>query len=197
MSTVAAPGLLRRSHTKLKSPWSPPVEEIGMRSKVRKDAEKDALRLLRATFRYRVPVESAAIANDLGIQVLDLELNENTLGALLVKPGEDPKIVLNERHSVLRRRLTCAMEVAHYLRQSADTNRYRRVDRRETSPGDPEALYAREFASCLLMPKLEVEVFAELGMDDLDMAMRFLVPREAMQLRLQGLRLGSPDLELF
>jgi Zn-dependent peptidase ImmA (M78 family) len=177
-------------------PWSPPVEEIDMRSKVREEAERESLRLLRATFRYRTPVESAAIAGDLGIQVLDLALDVNTLGALLMRPGEDPKIVLNERHSILRRRLTCALELGHYVRRSADTSSYRRVDRCATSRESTEDVFAHEFAACLLMPKLKVEIFAEVGMDDLDMAMRFLVPREAMQIRLKGLGLPAPDLEL-
>jgi Zn-dependent peptidase ImmA (M78 family) len=199
MNSLAEPDLLRQRHTKVQNPWSSPVEEIGMGSKVREEAERESLRLLRATFRFRIPVESAAIAQDLGIQVLDLALDEDTLGALLLKPGEDPKIVLNERHSILRRRLTCALELGHYVRRSADTNAYRRVDRRDwraTSGEDSEELFAHEFAACLLMPKLRVEVFAELGMDDLDMAMRFLVPREEMQIRLRRLGLPAPDLEL-
>jgi Zn-dependent peptidase ImmA (M78 family) len=198
MNSVTEPGLLRQGHTKVQIPSSPPVEVIGMGSKVREEAERESLRLLRATFRYRIPVESAAIAQDLGIQVLDLELEESTLGALLLKPEKDPRIVLNERHSVLRRRLTCALELGHYVRRSADTNAYRRIDRCDwhaTSGADSEELFAHEFAACLLMPKVKVEVFADMGMDDLDMAMRFLVPREAMQIRLRGLGLPAPDLE--
>jgi Zn-dependent peptidase ImmA (M78 family) len=196
MNSLTAPAFLRQKRTKVQIPWSPPVEEIGMRSKVREEAERESLRLLRATFRNRMPVESAAIAGDLGIQVLDLALDENTLGALLMAPGEDPKIVLNERHSILRRRLTCALELGHYVRRSADTNAYRRVDRCATSGENKEDLFAQEFAACLLMPKLKVEIFAEVGMDDLDMALRFLVPREAMQIRLKALGLAPSGLEM-
>lgn len=200
MSSLTAAGLLHRNHTKVQIPWSASVEEFGMRSKVKEEAEKESLRLLKATFRYRVPVEAAAIAGDLGIQVLDLALDDNILGALMLKPGHDPRIVLNERHSILRRRLSCALELGHYVRRSAETNAYRRIDRRDYHPAsreDSEEWFARDFAACLLMPKLKVELFVGLGMDDMDMALRFLVPREAMQLRLKGLGFSAPELEIL
>jgi Zn-dependent peptidase ImmA (M78 family) len=116
-----------------------------------------------------------------------------------MKPGDDPKIVLNTRDGFLRRRLTCALELGHYVRASAETNSYVRADLRDepsSSVEEPESVYAGEFAACLLMPEKDVRIFAELGMDDLEMALQFLVPREAIQLRMRALGLPAPDLEM-
>jgi Zn-dependent peptidase ImmA (M78 family) len=189
---------LRRSRAKVQIPWSAPVEEDGMRSNIKKEAEKDALRLVKATFRDSFAVEPAGIANRLGIQVLETKFDEETLGALFMKPGADPEIVLNRRHSFLRQRLTCALELGHYLRMSASTSEYERVDlydRSEEAGGESDDVYAGAFAGALLMPKADVKILADLWMDDLEMALRFRVPREAMQIRLTGLGMWAPGLE--
>lgn len=198
MNTVAAPGLLRRSRTKVQIPWSPPVEGIGMRSKVKKEAEKDAARLVKATFKQGFPVELFGMAERLGIQVRETELNQPALAALFLKPGADPRIVLNRRHSYLRRRMSCALEMGHWVRMSAKTNEYKRIDLRdgfEERGGESSDEYATEFAGSLLMPKEDVKVMADLRMDDLEMALRFLVPRDSMQARLASLGFRSVDLE--
>jgi Zn-dependent peptidase ImmA (M78 family) len=169
-----------------------------MRSKAKKEAEKDAERLLKTGFRDGFAVEPVGIADRLGAQVRETELDQDTLGALFMKPGRDPKIVLNRRHSFLRRRHTCALELGHYVRMSARTNEYERVDLRdgfEQAGGEADDVYAYEFAECLLMPKEDVKILADLRMDDLEMAMRLFVPREAMQTRLTGLGMGTFDLE--
>jgi Zn-dependent peptidase ImmA (M78 family) len=198
MNALAAPGLLRQKRTRVQIPWSPSVEMLGMRSKAKKEAEKDAERLLKSAVREGFGVEPVGIAERLGIQVRETELDPDTLGALFMKPSGDPKIVLNRRHSLLRRRLTCALELGHYLHTSAKTNEYERVDLRdrfEQAGGEADDVYAHEFAGCLLMPKEDVKILADLRVDDLEMALRFFVPREAMQDRLTGLGLGTFDLE--
>lgn len=190
MNSLATPGLLRQKRTKVQTPWSPPVEEIGMRSKVRKEAENDALRLLKATFRDTFAVEPVGIADRLGIQVTEAKLDQDILGALYLQPGVDPRIVLNRRHSFLQRRFTCAFELGHYVRMSEGTSEYKRVDLDggfEEAGGVGDDEYAREFAGSLLMPKEEVKMLADLWMDDLEMALRLRVPREAMQTRLRSL----------
>jgi len=199
MNSVTAPAFLGQKRTKVQIPWSPPVEEIDMRSKVRKEAERDAARLLRTTLRLVIPVDSAAIANELGLQVLVMTLRETTLGGLVMKPGDDPKIVVNRRDGYLRQRLTCALELGHYVRRSAVTNQYARVDLRDepvSTDEESQDLYARKFAASLLMPREDVRILDELEMDDLEMALRFMVPREAMQLRLKDLGVPAPDLEV-
>lgn len=190
MNALAAADLLRQSRTKVQIPWSPPVEVMGMRTQVRKEAEKDALRLDKATFRESFAVEPAGIARRLGVQVLEVKFEEGTLGALFMKPGADPEILLNRRHSFLRRRLTCALEIGHYVCMSARTHEYKRVDTYdgcEEVGGEADDDYAREFAGSLLMPGEYVKILADLRMDDLEMALRFRVPRDAMQIRLASL----------
>jgi Zn-dependent peptidase ImmA (M78 family) len=169
-----------------------------MRSKVRKEAEKDAVRLLKATFRESFAVEPVGIANRLGIQVTEAKLDQDILGALYLKPGVDPRVVLNRRHSFLRRRFTCALELGHYVRMSEVTTEYKRVDLDSGSEevgGEADDEYARAFAGSLLMPKEEVKMLADLWMDDLEMALRLRVPREAMQTRLRSLGMRTSGRE--
>jgi Zn-dependent peptidase ImmA (M78 family) len=114
------------------------------------------------------------------------------------EPHEDPTILLNQRDSRIRRRFTCALERGHFVWQSAESNEYARVDLRGSrlSTGeDPEEIYANEFAACLLMPDEEVKMYFELGMDDLELALRFNVSREAMKFRLIDLGLVVPNLQ--
>ncbi|MBS1678959.1 MAG: ImmA/IrrE family metallo-endopeptidase [Actinobacteria bacterium] len=198
MNGFAAAGFLRQKRTKVQIPWSPSVEVMGMRSKVEKEAERDALRLVKTTFRDSFAVEPVGIAERLGIQVREAKLDEDTLGALFMRPSADPRIVVNRGHSFLRRRLTCAAELGHYVGMSAKTDTYKRVDLRdgfEQEGGEADDAYAVEFAGSLLMPKEDVKILADLQMDDLEMALRFLVPRDAMQIRLAGLGMRALDLE--
>ena len=201
MSAAGAGTAFRQRETKVcpSSKTALDVEAVKTEAKIRRAAKGDVARLLRATSRVCMPVDTVAIAHDLGIRVLGSKLKENTLGGLLMRPGDDPKIVLNARDGLLRRRLTCALELGHYVRMSAKTNNYARADLRgepSYSAEEPENVYAREFAACLLMPEEDVKIFAELGMDDLEMALQFLVPREAMQLRMKALGLPAPELEV-
>jgi Zn-dependent peptidase ImmA (M78 family) len=174
------------------------LEMVEMKSKVKEEAERDAARILRATWGSGIPVEPVEIAHELGIRVLEAELDGNTLGALLKEPEEDPTILLNQQDSRNRRRFTTAHELGHYVRRSAESNEYARVDlrdRRSSTGEDPEEIYANEFAACLLMPEDEVRNFADLGLDDLEMALHFKVSREAMKFRLVNLGLATPDLQ--
>ncbi len=170
-----------------------------MRSKVRKEAEKDAVRLIKVDFgRIGFAVEPVGIANRLGVQVVEAEFDENILGGLFLEPGHDSEIVLNRRHSFFRRRLTCALELGHYVHVSARTNEYKRADLYDDSEqfgGEANDAYAREFAGSLLMPEGDIKILADLGMDDLEMALHFRVPREAMQDRLIALGFRVPDLK--
>jgi hypothetical protein len=36
-----------------------------------------------------------------------------------MKPGEEPKIYMNQLDLLIRRRLTCALELGHYVRRAA------------------------------------------------------------------------------
>lgn len=171
-----------------------------MRSRVRKEAEKDAARLLKVDYgRSGFAVEPVGIANRLAVQVHEAKFDESILGGLFLKSGHDPEIVLNRRHSFFRRRLTCALELGHYVYVSARTNEYTRADLYDGSEqfGGEEAddAYAREFAGSLLMPREDIKILVDLRLDDLEMALRFRVPREAMQNRLRSLGYRVPGLK--
>lgn len=163
-----------------------------MKSQVKIEAEKDAEKLLQATWGGAVPVDPVTIARTAGLRVLEAPLNENTLGALVKQPGKDPTILLNQNDSNNRKRFTCAHELGHFVRRSEEEDEYATVDLRDSNSAtgdDPEEVYANEFAACLLMPESEVRALAQLEMSDLEMAIRFKVSREAMQFRLKNLGL--------
>jgi Zn-dependent peptidase ImmA (M78 family) len=166
-------------------------------AKIKREAAEDAARLLKTTFRLRAPVDPIAIAQELGIQVAEGELDRDTLGGLVMKPGEEPEIFMNQLDLLIRRRFTCALELGHYVRSSPAINEYSRVDRRDDrlkSEQDPKAVYAEEFAACLLLPPRDVKVMIELGVDELEMALRFQVSREIVQRRLNALGLRTVTL---
>jgi len=165
-----------------------------MKGKVRMEAAEDAAKLLKAAWGDLVPVDPVTIARTAGLRVLEAELDEKTLGALVKNPGEDPVILLNQGDGANRKRFTCAHELGHFVRRSAEEEEYATVDLRNShsSTGlDPEERYANEFAASLLMPEDAVESFVEEGIDDLEMAIRFKVSREAMQNRLDNLNLTA------
>ncbi len=197
MSVSTASRTAEGGETKVCPGLGPAVEVIDVGRDVRKEAERDAERLLRITANIGVPVEPAGIANRLGIQVTETKLAEDTFGGLLMEPGDDPKIVLNRRYGLIRQRLTCAEELGHYLRHSASSTRYARLDRRtgpSIEPDESEDGYGHEFGTCLLMPKVTVQAFVEIGLDDLELAVQFVVSREAIQLRLRSLGVDASDL---
>jgi len=158
------------------------------------EAAEDAAKLLRAAWGDATPIDPVAIARTAGLRVLEAQLDEKTLGALVKNPGQDPVIVLNESDSENRKRFTCAHELGHFVRRSTEGEKYLTVDLRNShsSTGlDPEEVYANEFAASLLMPEDKVRSCVETGMGDLEMAIRFKVSREAMQNRLANLDLTT------
>jgi hypothetical protein len=63
---------------------------MGMRSKVRKEAERDAKRLVEVDFsRSGFAVEPVGIANRLGVEVYEARFDEGILGGLFMKAGGD------------------------------------------------------------------------------------------------------------
>lgn len=199
MNASTADAKTRQSETNVCPSFGVALGVLGVKAKgkIDREAAEDAARVLKATFRLRVPVDPIAIAQELGIEVLEGELERDILGGLVMTPGEEPKIYMNQLDLLVRRRLTCAMELGHYTLHSAKTNEYGRVDRRSdrSKIGQvPESVYAEEFAACLLVPERDVKVMIELGVDELEMALRFQVPREVVQLRLNDLGLRNLDL---
>lgn len=166
-------------------------------STARRDAARDAERLLRRTWPSRpdgrppLPVDPVRIARRLGIDVYEARLAPHLFASLIKEPGQDPTIVLNAIDSENRKRFSCAHEIGHFMRRSDDEYEY--FDRRDmlSSTGtDPEEIYANTFAACLLMPEDEVRRRHRAGDSEVEMALLFDVSREAMHYRLTNLGLS-------
>jgi len=165
-----------------------------MSSNIRAQAARDASQLLAQTWHGLIPVDPVSIARRAGLRVVDAALDDNTMGALVKLPGQDPTIMLNPNDGPNRRRFTCAHEIGHYVRRSEKAEEYTTVDLRSglSSEGtDQEEIYANKFAACLLMPDGEVRRLSAEGMVDWEMAIRFGVSREAIQFRLRDLGLDA------
>jgi Zn-dependent peptidase ImmA (M78 family) len=163
-------------------------------SQVKQEAARDAAMLLKEAWGDAIPVDPVALARAAGIRVVDAVLDDDTAGALVKAPGQDPTILLNERDSPNRKRFTCAHELGHYRRRSARDEEYTTVDLRGALAAagmDPEEVYANEFAACLLMPEDAVRRLVAEGLGDLEMAIRFVVSREAIEFRISNLLVPS------
>lgn len=171
-----------------------PVALALMISEIKDEAARDAARLLTTAWPLGIPVDPISIAKRAGLKVLIASaMDDDTMGALLKRPNEDPTILINEKDSENRRRFTCAHELGHFVRRAEEGDEYATLDLRsgQSSTGDdPEEVYANEFAACLLMPPEIIRAYRETGLNDLEMAMRFQVSREAMQHRLKNLGLA-------
>jgi Zn-dependent peptidase ImmA (M78 family) len=141
----------------------------------------------------RIPVDPFYIARGLGIDVFLSALDDGVSG-MLVRQGwyDDPKIYLNRDDHRNRQRFTCAHEIGHYVKRSAEGNdgdMWEYVDRRDNlaSRGtDPEEVYANQFAANLLMPRDLVERMKGRGIATL--AYEFGVSADAMNFRLDNIR---------
>jgi Zn-dependent peptidase ImmA (M78 family) len=166
-----------------------------MASEIKRQAAKDAAKLLGEVWPSGIPVDPVVVARRAGLRVLETAtLDENILGALIKNPGDDPIIMLNENNGLNRKRFTCAHEIGHFVRRGDTSEPYTTIDFRdpESSLGnDPDEIYANEFAACLLMPEEDVKLLAKEGLGDLELAIRFGVSRDAMQFRLKNLGLKS------
>ena len=189
-TTIPVPG--QANETKVCPSFEPALKVLGVKAKakIKKEAAEDAARILKATFRLLAPVEPVGIAEELDTRVFETDLEEDILGMLRIKAGDETEIYLNRNHGVLRRRLTCALELGHYVRHSPKVDDFGKIDRRSdrsTSIDDGDLTYAEEFAAWLLMPESEFRALAELGVDELEIALRFQVPRDVVQRKLTDL----------
>jgi Zn-dependent peptidase ImmA (M78 family) len=163
-------------------------------SEIKKEACRDARKLLEEVWRDGIPVDPVVVARLAGLRVLeDATLDSNILGALIKEPHQEPLIMLNANDPLNRRRFTCAHEIGHFVRRAATPEPYTTIDFRDatsTRGEEDEEIYANEFAACLLMPDEDVKRLAKEGLGDLEMSIRFGVSREAMHFRLKNLGLG-------
>jgi Zn-dependent peptidase ImmA (M78 family) len=166
--------------------------EAAMTSEIKTEAAREAARLLTAAWPFGVPVDPVSIARTAGLRVLEAPLDEDTLGALIKQPGQEPTIMINQGDPENRKRFTCAHELGHWVRRSKEADEYTTVDLRSglsTTGDDPEEVFANEFAACLLMPEDTVRALHAGDHNDIEMAIELKVSREAMQFRLKNLGL--------
>jgi Zn-dependent peptidase ImmA (M78 family) len=164
-----------------------------MTSEIKIEAAEEAARLLTTAWPFGIiPVDPVTVARTAGLRVVDAPLDEDTLGALIKTPGQEPTIMINQGDPENRKRFTCAHELGHWVRRSEETEEYSTVDLRSglsATGEDPEEVFANEFAACLLMPEPTVKSLHADGLNDIQLGIQFKVSREAMQFRLKNLGL--------
>ena len=158
----------------------------------RYDGAVAASELLEECWDGTLPVDPVRVAQSMGVKVLDASLSDDVSGALVKKEGADPSILLNATDSRNRKRFTCAHELGHFIRRTAEPHKYEYVDYRDerSSTGTvEEEMFANSFAANLLMPEFLVKSLHGQELPDFRMAKKFGVSQEAMQFRLKNLGL--------
>lgn len=161
----------------------------------RADAEREAERLLATAWGNKFPVDPVQIARDLGIDVVELELESNIAGAIYGTPGEDPTILLNATDSPNRQRFTCAHELGHYVMHAEEPDAVDYVDYRNAlsvTGENSEEVFANAFAAALLMPAKEVRRLTKDHYTHSQLALYFGVSYDALSFRLENLGLTNP-----
>lgn len=141
------------------------------------------------------PVDPAWIAGQLGLDVVETDLDSNISGALHKDPGHDPVIILNREDSRSRKRFTCAHELGHYAKRTDNGQEleYQFIDFRgeqATKGCDPDEIFANQFAANLLMPEYKVRELHKEGCPATIMASFFGVSDDAIKFRLKNLRIN-------
>lgn len=163
-----------------------------MTSQIKIKAAEEAARLLTTAWPFGIPVDPVSIARAAGLRVVNAPLDQDTMGALIKQPGQDPTIMINQSDSENRRRFTCAHELGHWVQRAEEAEEYSTIDLRSglsATGNDPGEVFANEFAACLLMPEVTIRALDAQGLNDIEMAIQFKVSREAMQFRLKNLGL--------
>jgi Zn-dependent peptidase ImmA (M78 family) len=141
------------------------------------------------------PVDSVAIAQNMGLKVLTGELPKDVSGALLKKEGSDPIVLLSNGDGKQRKRFSCAHELGHYVSRSESNQletSYEFIDYRDqnsTKGNDSEEIFANQFAANLLMPASEVKKQLKKNNRNYEIASYFGVSPEALKYRLKNLGL--------
>lgn len=148
------------------------------------------------TDRLTLPVDPVVVARSLGINVYNSTLGPSVSGMIVKRdPDDDPDIFLNDEHSPVRQRFTCAHELGHYFGNFTWNGERKRVythrrDALSACGTDVEEKYANAFAANLLMPAEEVKRLRGMGHDAVEMSRAFWVSVEAMGNRMRSLGLS-------
>lgn len=168
----------------------------------KRDAQSEALALLKVLNITRPPVPVEKIAKHLGARIRFSPLDDEISGMVYVRDGI-PIIGINSLHHPNRQRFTIAHEIAHLVLHRdlvaahvhvdkqfrvlmRDTNAYLGVDSIE--------IEANRFAAELLMPRFAIERFLNEKSFDLDdevflerLSSQFKVSKQAMGYRVSSL----------
>ncbi|MDX2004547.1 MAG: ImmA/IrrE family metallo-endopeptidase [Meiothermus sp.] len=148
-----------------------------------------------------IPVDVYALAQTLGVSVVEESLDDPVSGFLIVK--KDKGIVaVNKNHHTNRRRFSVAHELGHFVLHRQEeklfvTNVYYRNGASDKGV-DPKEIQANAFAAALLMPEDTLrQLVGDTAIDLSDeervksLAAKFEVSLQAMLVRLSSLGLIS------
>jgi Zn-dependent peptidase ImmA (M78 family) len=172
-----------------------------MSQEIRRAAE--AAQQLLEEYQYQIPIDVHQVSRDLGIMVIEQDLEDQVSGVLVIR-GNSGTIGVNKNHHINRQRFTIAHECGHYLLHRTDDPVF--IDAtpvffRDDISNEGRSLReiaANAFAAELLMPRNKLlEILHERPIDAFDeVALRrvagmFGVSTQALTIRLTRLDLIS------
>lgn len=148
---------------------------------------------------YSIPVDVHQVALDLGLTIVERDLEDQVSGMLVIK-RIGGIIAVNEHHHPNRQRFTIAHEIGHYQLHRDDNNVFidaTRVFFRDTASAEGhhlQEIVANTFAAELLMPEQHIrEILRNQPIDAFDdtavrrIATQFGVSSQALTIRLTRL----------
>lgn len=140
------------------------------------------------------PIDPEKIAENIGITVKYMSLNDNISGLIKKNNLQQIEIHVNKHHSEERQRFTIAHELGHYF-STEDFDEYEDKDNlleiellkyRKNDDSNYEERNASTFASELLMPQIAIDYMLKTGKASTigELAKIFKVSLSAMNIRL-------------
>ena len=167
------------------------VRSVKTYGDLRQCAREDAAEILKTHWDGNLPVNPVTISADVGPSVFSAQLGDDIYG-MIIGSDNSADIYIDVDQGPGRFRFTCAHELGHYVDRAVNGNGLNPgigyVDARsDKGRGDPDEVYASEFAASLLMPEEIVRRFASEKVSSIEMADRFEVSLSAMTWRLRHL----------
>lgn len=162
---------------------------------LRSAAREDAQAVLNAYWDGELPVDPVVIARAAGASVFSAQLGDDTFG-MTIGSGDGANIYIDKDQPENRFRFTCAHELGHFVDHSQNPAPGKRavtyVDKRsDDGRGQPNEVYANEFAASLLMPGDHVKRLSKSAETVYELAREFKVSADAMSWRLKRLKIHS------
>ena len=161
--------------------------------------EKEEFNKIKEKYIHTIPVNVIGLANELGIAVYEIKIENDKLSGYISKDDEGYYICVNKSHAATRQLFTIAHEIGHFIlhRDVLDTGNllptmYKVGDgitpalaRADYSSPQYRAMEteANQFAAELLMPKEEFIRKADECEDLLELALSFKVSVGAASIR--------------